>query len=208
MIYKLKGIVDEIAADSVILDVGGVGYHLLCSTRTLAQLPTVGGACTLHTEMIVREDAHMIFGFIDAEERQWFRLLTTVQGVGNRVALALLSSADVPMLAQAIRAQDKAFIARADGIGPKLAARLVTELKDKVEKMNVSFSATAASYSRDAEGITPLDTTSQDAVAALTRLGYKLYEANAAIRALTQNTDENYTLTELIRRALAHLTKG
>ncbi len=131
MIGKLKGIIDSYGADYVLLDVGGVGYQVHCSARTLATLPAPGQAATLSIETHVREDQIRLFGFASDMEREWFRLLQTVQGVGAKVALSVLGTLKVPELASAITMRDKAAISRAPGVGPKVAERIVTELKDK-----------------------------------------------------------------------------
>jgi Holliday junction DNA helicase RuvA len=206
MISKLKGIVDEVTNSAVILDVGGVGYDLLCSTQTLSQLPPVGSPCTLHTDMVVREDSITLFGFLTVGERQWFRLLTTVQGVGNRVALSLLSLAEGHQLAQAISNQDKLFIARAEGVGPKLAARLITELKDKVDKLGVTASAqTSAVHLASFAGHSSGNSTAEDAVSALIALGYKPFEARTAVQNIYPANNNRLSTAELIRLALAKL---
>ena len=132
MIGKLSGKIDSVSGSHVIIDVGGVGYVVTCSSRTLRNIGAVGDPATLRIETHVREDAISLFGFADTVEQDWFKLLTTVQGVGAKVALAILGSLSPEQLAQAIAAQDKAVMAQADGVGPKLALRLVTELKDKV----------------------------------------------------------------------------
>src|SRR3954452_3047414 len=131
MIGKLKGVIDSYGEDHVILDVHGVGYVVLCSAKTLTALPPAGEAAVLSIETQVREDAIRLFGFRSDADREWFRLLQTVQGVGSKVALGLLSIMDPGGLATAIGTQDKAMVARAPGVGPKLAARIVAELKDK-----------------------------------------------------------------------------
>ena len=131
MIGKLKGIVDSYGADYIILDVGGVGYQVHCSARTLQALPAHGEAATLSIETYVREDQIKLFGFASDIEREWFRLLQTVQGVGAKVALSVLGTLKVSDLASAIAMRDKAAIARSPGVGPKVAERIVTELKDK-----------------------------------------------------------------------------
>src|SRR5215470_4338437 len=137
MIAKLTGRLDSAGDSHAVVDVGGVGYLVRCSARTLAALPQPGGPVSVATEMIVREDAIELFGFAEAAERDWFRLLTTVQGVGARIALALLSALPLDDLARAIATGDRAMLTRADGVGPKLAARLANELKDKVGGMGV-----------------------------------------------------------------------
>src|SRR5205814_738688 len=132
MIAKLAGLLDQVMPEGAVIDVGGVGYLVFCSTRTIAQLPPPGGPARLLVETHVREDHIHLYGFIDTVERDWFRLMTTVQGVGARLALALLSAVSPDLLALAILSQDKATLARADGVGPRLAARIANELRDKV----------------------------------------------------------------------------
>ncbi|HEY0446837.1 MAG TPA: Holliday junction branch migration protein RuvA, partial [Allosphingosinicella sp.] len=132
MIARLRGRLDSFAADHAVIDVQGVGYLVAASTRTLGQLGALGDEVVLHTEMQVSDDAIRLIGFASAEERDWFRLLTSVQGVGARVALAILSALTGDELHRAIAGGDKAMVARAQGVGPKLALRIVTELKDKV----------------------------------------------------------------------------
>ncbi|MFZ0373036.1 MAG: Holliday junction branch migration protein RuvA, partial [Xanthobacteraceae bacterium] len=131
MIGKLKGIIDSYGEDAVVLDVGGVGYLVHCSARTLQELPRVGEAATLSIETYVREDQIKLFGFLTDIEREWFRLLQTVQGVGAKVALSVLGTLKPADLATAIAMRDKAMVARTPGVGPKVAERIVTELKDK-----------------------------------------------------------------------------
>ena len=143
MIGKLKGIIDSLAEDYMILDVQGVGYIVHCSGRTLQKLPRTGEAATLAIETQMREDSIKLFGFISETDRRWFRLLLTVQGVGAKVALAIQTVLDAAELASAIHCQDKAAIARAPGVGPKLAARIVAELKDKAIAPGASGAATA-----------------------------------------------------------------
>ncbi|MDE3060994.1 MAG: Holliday junction branch migration protein RuvA, partial [Pseudomonadota bacterium] len=138
MIGKLRGLIDTIEDDSIVLDVGGVGYHVFCSGRTLAALPSAGEAAQLIIEMHVREDHIHLYGFPDVVEREWFRLLLTVQGVGNRIALAILSAYTPEQMARAVLARDIAAFKAISGIGPKLAERIVTELKDKVGKLPTS----------------------------------------------------------------------
>ena len=137
MIAKLKGTVDAIDGDSAVIDVNGVGYLVSASARTLRDL-VVGGPATLLVETIVREDAIALYGFLETAERDWFRILTTVQGVGARVALSILSTLAPDEIARAIAAQDRASLSRAAGVGPKLAARLATELKDKAAAFGVA----------------------------------------------------------------------
>ena len=132
MIAKLAGVVDQIGTEGAVIDVGGVGYLAFCSTRTISRLPPVGSTASLLIETHVREDHIHLYGFVDAAERDWFRRLTTVQGVGARLALAILSAVAPEQLGLVILAQDKAALTRADGVGARLATRIVNELRDKV----------------------------------------------------------------------------
>jgi holliday junction DNA helicase RuvA len=192
MIARLTGILAELAADHIVLDVGGVGYLVLASTRTLSAIGAVGGEVMLFTEMQVREDSLTLFGFGSAGERDWFRLLTGVQGVGGKVALNILSALDANELSRAVAGQDKAMVARANGVGPKLAERIVRELKDKVGQ--VAFGPVGAS--------TPATGHGADAVSALTGLGFKPGEASAAAAAAEAELGEGATLDALVRLAL------
>ncbi|MDR3425230.1 MAG: Holliday junction branch migration protein RuvA [Alphaproteobacteria bacterium] len=203
MIGKLSGRIDSISGAHVILDVGGVGYVVMCSARTLRAIGAVGEAAALRIETHVREDAINLYGFADAEEQDWFRLLTTVQGVGARVALAILSTASPDQLAQAIAAQDKAALTQADGVGPKLALRLVTELKDKVP----AFLATPAQRDAGLGASPPLPPSlARDALSALLNLGYRRAEAFAAVASASQRAPEA-KLDELIRASLLELSR-
>src|SRR5450432_984648 len=132
MIGKLKGLIDSYGEDFVLLDVSGVGYQVHCSARTMQALPAAGEAATLSIETYVREDQIKLFGFVSDAEREWFRLLQTVQGVGAKVALSVLGTLTTPDLASAIAMRDRATVQRAPGVGAKVAERIVTELKDKV----------------------------------------------------------------------------
>ena len=200
MIGKLSGIIDSVSGNQVILDVNGVGYVVTCSARTLRQVGANGAAVSLRVETQVREDAISLFGFIDAEEQDWFKLLTTVQGVGAKVALSILGTVPPEQLVAAIAAQDKSALTEADGVGPKLALRLVTELKDKVQNFigkisPVAGSAPVASLSHAAAG---------DAVSALVNLGYRRAEAFGAVAAILRDKP-GAKLDELIRLGLAEL---
>jgi holliday junction DNA helicase RuvA len=192
VIARLTGILAETAADHCILDVGGVGYLVLASMRTLSAIGPVGGNVMLLTEMQVREDSMTLFGFGSAGERDWFRLLIGVQGVGGKVALAILSTLDAGELNRAVAGQDKAMVARANGVGPKLAERIVRELKDKVG--HVAFGAVGAA--------TPSAGHAADAASALTGLGFKPAEANAAVAAAEAELGDGATLDTLVRLAL------
>lgn len=209
MIAKLKGLIDSLAEDSAVVDVNGVGYLVACSARTLARLEQ-GRAAALHIETQVREDAINLFGFLDMGEREWFRLLTTVQGVGAKVALAILSVASPEQLLQTIAAQDKAMLTRASGVGPKLAVRILTELKDKAGKLTLGGFApagTAAAISAAAPLPAQPGGAMEDAISALVNLGYKRLEAFEAVGQAARELGEDVAAGELIRAALKKLAK-
>ena len=178
MIGKLKGIVDEIGEEELILDVGGVGYLVAASARTLRALPAVGQPAALLVETQVREDAIRLYGFLTASERDWFRLLQSVQGVGAKVALGVLGTLSGDALAAAIAHQDKAAMARAPGVGPKLAARIVHELKDKAPALGVADLGGAIA---ETEPGAKLPKDAHDAVLALVSLGYARPQASLAV---------------------------
>jgi holliday junction DNA helicase RuvA len=201
MIAKLSGIFDSAAADSAVIDAGGVGYLAFCSGRTLGRLPPLGAPARLLIETHVREDHIHLYGFIDAAERDWFRLLTTVQGVGARLALAILSAVAPEALTLAILAQDKAALARADGVGPKLAARIVNELRDKVGGLAIAAQAAPAA-SLPTEG-----GAAADAVSALVNLGYRSAEAFGAVATAARRLGEGATIDALIRAGLQELAQ-
>ena len=193
MIARLSGILAEIAADHAVLDVGGVGYLVQASARTLSAIGPVGGQVMLLTEMQVREDSMTLFGFGSAGERDWFRLLTGVQGVGGRVALSILSTLDAEELSRAVAGQDKAMIARANGVGPKLAQRIAMELKDKIGAVAIGPAGSLPSAAAGAAA---------DAVSALANLGFKPAEAGAAVAAAEAELGEGASLDALVRLAL------
>jgi len=203
MIAKLTGRIDSTQDGGVVLDVGGVGYGLLCSARTLGRLPGAGEAAMLWVEMQVREDAIQLYGFIDTIERDWFRLLGTVQGVGARVALSLLSALSPSDLAAAIIAGDKAMLSRAPGVGGKLAARLVTELKEKAAAAPtggpIVIGAGVAHTAMSARGA------ASEAVSALMNLGTGRAEALAAVARAAERLGSGADLQALIREALKEL---
>ena len=204
MIAKLTGTLDHIGPEGAIIDVNGVGYLVFCSTRTLGQLPPSGGAARLLIETHVREDHIHLYGFFDAAERDWFRLLTTVQGVGARLALAILSVVAPDQLTLTIVSQDKAMLARAVGVGPKLAARIVNELRDKVGGLALAATnsaAPAASAAVDA-GVTG------DAVSALVNLGYRRAEAFGAVTAASRRLGGEAKVDALIRAGLQELAQN
>ena len=205
MIGKLKGLIESYGQDSVIVDVNGVGYEVHCSARTLQELPGIGQPATLSIETHVREDQIRLFGFVSEIEREWFRLLQTVQGVGTKVALAVLGTLKPSELASAIAMRDKAMVARAPGVGPKVAERIVTELKDKAPAYtNVDpalVRLTGALDDKRAPG--PVT----DAVSALVNLGYAQAQAAVAIAAAARSAGEGAEATTLIRLGLRELAK-
>jgi Holliday junction DNA helicase RuvA len=193
MIARLTGLLAESAADHAVIDVGGVGYLVQASTRTLSALGPIGGQVMVFTEMQVREDAMTLFAFGSAGERDWFRLLTGVQGVGGKVALAILSTLDAEDLSRAVATEDKAMVARANGVGPKLAQRIVMELKDKVGGVTLG---SAGALPKAAGGF------AADAVSALANLGFRPAEAGAAVAAAEAELGTGATLDALVRLAL------
>jgi Holliday junction DNA helicase RuvA len=197
MIARLNGVLAESGADHAVLDVAGVGYLVQASTRTLAAIGPVGGQVMLFTEMQVREDAITLFGFGSAGERDWFRLLTSVQGVGGRVALAILSVLAADELSRAIASGDKAMIARANGVGPKLAQRIAMELRDKVGAVELGPVGAPAPHGGAAA----------DALSALANLGFRPAEANAAVAAAVAELGEAASLDALVRLALRKAAK-
>jgi Holliday junction DNA helicase RuvA len=204
MIARLSGIVDAIERDRAVVDVGGVGYLVRASSRTLGAL-TGGGAARLLVETIIREDAIELYGFATAEERDWFRLLTTVQGVGAKVALSLLSSLAPAELARAIATGDRAMITRADGVGPKHANRLSSELKDKVAALGLAYPA--PSGARPTVGPSVPDGAVADAVSALVNLGYRRPEAIAAIDRVAERLGAEARAEALIGAGLKELAR-
>ena len=203
MIAKLSGVLDSTGTDWAVVDVAGVGYLLFCSSRTLAALPGKGKTVSLQVETHVREDRIHLYGFADAAEREWFRLLTTVQGVGSRVALAVQSVLSPTDLMQAILAQDRTALTRASGVGPKLAGRIVAELKDKVGGISLSVpSAALAGAAAATEAAGPL----ADAVSALVNLGYRRTEAFGAVAHAAQSLGPEAGIEALIRAGLKELS--
>jgi len=196
MIARLTGTLAEIASDSVVIDVGGVGYLVQLSGKTLAALGPVGGEITLLTELQVREDAWTLFGFGSAAERDSFRALTSVQGVGGKVALAILSALSPDELARAVAQDDKTMIGRANGVGPKLAARIANELQGK---LGVDAIGGAAAVPRGGAA--------SDALSALANLGFKPAEASAAVNAAQDDLGPDATLDALVRLALRKAAK-
>lgn len=209
MIARLTGVIDGIGADWAIVDVGGVGYLTHCSGRTLARLQTVTGRVVLQVETHVREDAITLYGFADTAERDWFRLLTGVQGVGGKVALAVLSVLGPDELTRAIAAEDRKALTRADGVGPRLAARLVTELADRVRAMPLgpvpTTGASTATGSAPAPSVdAPGDAAARDAISALVNLGYGRADAYGAVAKAVQVAPDS-GFDALVRAGLKEL---
>ncbi len=212
MIAKLTGLIDDIGPDWAVLDVNGVGYLVYCPSRVLSQL-AVGERASLAVETHVREDHIHLFGFLSADEREWFRLLCTVQGVGAKVALAILSVLSPDQLIQAIAAQDRGALSRADGVGPKLAGRIAAELKDKAGQIALGAAARqgpAATGQAAAPIVAPgfAGGAASDAVSALVNLGYGHAEALGAVGAAAQRLGEEADLASLIRVGLQDLGPG
>lgn len=199
MIARLRGVLAEVAADHAVLDVHGVGYLVWCSGRTLSAIGEVGGDVLLFTEMQVREDAITLYGFGSAAERETFRLLTSVQGVGGRVALSILTVLDAGELSKAVASGDKAMVARANGVGPKLAMRIVNELKDKMGGVAIGPGLAPAAAAKG--GV------ASDALSALANLGFKPAEASAAVGAAVDELGEGATLDAVVRLALRKAAK-
>ena len=193
MIAKLRGLLDGFTADHAVIDVNGVGYLVFASSRTLSALGAIGGEVILHTEMQVAEDDIRLIGFATAEERDWFRLLRSVQGVGTKVALAILSALSGDELHRAVASGDQAMVARAQGVGPKLALRIVNELKDKVGAIALGPGAAPA----PAAG-----SLAADAVSALMNLGFKPAVAAGAVAQAQAEMGDTAELNALVRLAL------
>lgn len=206
MIGKLTGIIDEVGEDFAVIDVGGVGYVVHCSARVLSNLPVAGQRTTLHVETQMREDSIKLFGFTSSEEREWFRLLQTVQGVGAKVALSLLSSQTTHELGKAIAFGDKTQIGRAQGVGPKLAARIAAELKDKAVTLSVGGSRDLGGAS--VVGIAPIAGAAREAVSALVNLGYSQMQAAQAVATVVARDGEAMPLPQLIRESLRAMSSA
>ena len=205
MIGKLKGRIDSTGVDWLMVDVGGVCYFVSCSGKTLGSLAGVGEFAEIHTEMLVSQDNIRLIGFASSHEKEWFKLLLTVQGVGARVALALLSIMSPNELASAIALQDKAMIGRANGVGKKLAERIALELKDKVPAFTgVDFGLGQVA----AEMASPAPSAISDAVSALVNLGYGQSQAAQAVSAALKKNDADLPAEKLIRAALKELATG
>ena len=210
MIGKLRGLVDAVGADHAIIDVGGVGYEVACSSRTLSALPAPGDPVTLSIETHVREDAIKLYGFLSEAERGWFRLLQSVQGVGSKVALSILSTLDVGQLANAIALQDRSMVSRAPGVGPKVALRLVNELRDKAPPLALVTTQVGGHVPSQTNGVknaSVAPSPAAEAVSALVNLGYAPLQANAAISAAMSKAGEAARTEDLIRLGLKELAR-
>jgi len=205
MIGKLKGIIDSYGEDFIVLDVNGVGYLVQCSARTLQELPGVGQPATLSIETYVREDQIRLFGFRTDVEREWFRVLQTVQGVGAKVALSVLGTLKPADLASAIAMRDRAMVARTPGVGPKVAERIVTELKDKAPAFADLDPAVIRLSGAIEDRRAPQPVV--DAVSALVNLGYGQPQAAAAVAAAARSAGEGADTARLIRLGLKELAK-
>jgi Holliday junction DNA helicase RuvA len=203
MIARLRGLLDSQGADHLVIDVGGVGYLVHCSARTLSALPGTGQALDLHIETQVRAESIMLYGFADRGERSWFRVLQQVQGVGARVALGVLSVLTPEELARAVASQDKAALTRANGVGPRLAGRILSELKDRLAG-ELSGSALPAQVLPG--GV--IDGAMSGAVSALVNLGYGRSEALAAVGRAAATQGEDATIEALIRAGLQELAQA
>ena len=203
MIGKLTGLVDSSGEDWALIDVAGVGYQVFSSRRTLGRLPGRGDPVSLLVETHVREDHIHLYGFIDQPERDWFRLLGTVQGVGAKMALAILSALSPEELIQAIAAQDKVLLTRASGVGPKLAGRIAAELKDKVGNLALGPAAVVQGRNGLAKGDASL---SEDAISALVNLGYGRSEAFGAVAQASQRLGAEASLEALLKAGLQELS--
>ena len=199
MIAQLSGRVVLLEADRCVVDVGGVGYLVFASTRTLSALPTPPAVALVLTEMQVREDAITLYGFADSAEREWFRLLTTVQGVGAKVALNILSALSPRELIAAIRDGDRGALTRASGVGAKLAVRLLTELREKAGAMPVGIGFSPV--------LPPSAGIESDAISALVNLGYRRPEVAAAVAKALERAGEGASLDQLIRDGLKELAR-
>lgn len=204
MIGRLKGLVDEVGVDWAIIDVNGVGYHVTCSRKTLASMPGIGEPTTLSIETKVSDDAIRLIGFVSDLERDWFRLLLSVQGVGTRVALALLGTLSPADLGRAVALEDKKAVSSAPGVGPKVATRIITELKDKAPQggdLHEVLGVEVAAVSTGQSGAM------RDAVSALTNLGYPQAQASGAIAAALKRLEGEASAEQLIRQGLKELAR-
>lgn len=201
MIAKLTGILDSTDLDSLILDVGGVGYLVSASARTFSRLPDPGQKVSLLIDCLIRNEQTHLFGFYEKQEQDWFRILLNVQGVGAKVALALLSALTPEELARAIASQDRALITRAEGVGPKLATRIMSELKDKVAHLGLGLSPGVSAQ------VSQLNSGLSEAISALTNLGYRRSEAVEAVAKAAQQHGPTASTEILIRAGLSQLSQ-
>jgi holliday junction DNA helicase RuvA len=206
MIGKLTGVIDEIGTDFAVIDVGGVGYVVHCAARVLSNLPQPGNRASLFVETQMREDAIKLFGFTTSEEREWFRLLQTVQGVGAKVALSILSTQSISDLARAVAFEDKAQVGRAQGVGPKLAARIVAELKDKAAAISAPLHVVKGEGA--VVGFTRPAGAAAEAVSALVNLGYSQAQASQAVAAIVAREGKETPLPVLIREGLRAISSA
>lgn len=205
MIALLNGIVADKGADWAIIDVGGVGYKIACSAKTLDVLPAKGEPATVHTEMLVSETAIRLVGFATCGEREWYGLLDQVQGVGTKVALAILSTLSPKELESAIAFGDKAMVSRAPGVGPKVAQRIISELKDKAPALaaaSADFGVVSASAAE-----TEVKSAARDAISALVNLGYGRAQAGAAVAGVLAKEGDDTATEDLIRLGLKELAR-
>ncbi len=205
MIAKLTGILDSQGDDWAVVDIGGVGYMVFCSGQTLGRLPATSQAVSLLVETHVREDYIHLYGFLERAERDWFRLLTTVQGVGSRMALAVLGVLPPAALARAIAAGDRAELTRAPGVGPKLAQRMLNELRDKAGMAALAAAFPAPVASEGAPGDAATSGPAADAISALVNLGYRRTEAYGAIASASRELGADAAIETLIRAGLQEL---
>lgn len=206
MIAKLSGILDSVSLDALIVDVGGVGYEVFASHRTRSRIGQAGDTVSVLIDTHVREDAITLFGFVDAAEQQWFRMLYSVQGVGPKAAMAILSVCPPEKLGFAIASDDKNAVRQADGVGPKLATRIITELKDKVAKMDLSATKQSATVAvAEQVGDVVEGGVDHDAVSALVNLGYGRSDAYAAVIQACKKSNDNSDLNNIIKLALKEL---
>jgi Holliday junction DNA helicase RuvA len=219
MIAKLTGKIDTLGADNLIIDVAGVGYMVSASAKTLSVIGEIGSPVSLLIEMQVREDSMTLFGFASTEEQAWFKLLTSVQGVGAKVGIAILSACPAEQLVMAVMSGDKEIIRQADGVGPKLAVRIITELKDKVSKMDLGAGAFMPSATANDGGVATVDAgqgdgaasggenqINQDALSALVNLGYARADAYKAVMVARSKFKKEPDLGLLISAGLKELS--
>ena len=204
MIAKLKGIVDSYGDDSVLLDVNGVCYLAFCSSRSLSSLPKTGEAVELFIEMVVREDFIKLYGFASESEKLWFNILTGVQGVGAKVALAILSTLSPDEISSAIALEDKTAMSRPSGVGPKLAQRIISELKGKIPDIGVADRGALGLQTTLSEGAAPSNI--KDAISALSNLGYSSMQASNVVAKIVAKEGDEIDTAKLIRLGLKELS--